>query len=60
MLRRGLAIIKTTRGRVGDLEASLRELHPYELPEFLVLSPECGSWEFCSGCEKGRSRFTRA
>lgn len=30
-------VIKTAPDRVAALEARLRQLHPYELPEFLVL-----------------------
>jgi periplasmic divalent cation tolerance protein len=36
-------VIKTTRDRVPALEARLRELHAYELPEFLVLPVDQGS-----------------
>ena len=30
-------VIKTSRAQVPALQARLRQLHPYELPEFLVL-----------------------
>jgi periplasmic divalent cation tolerance protein len=30
-------VIKTASDRVADLQTRLRQLHPYELPEFLVL-----------------------
>jgi len=39
-------VIKTTRGRVAALRERLRELHSYELPEFVVLSVEDGSDEY--------------
>jgi len=35
-------VIKTSRGRVAELEARLRVLHPYELPEFVVLDALAG------------------
>ena len=31
-------IIKTTRERLGSLWDRVRELHPYEVPEFIVLA----------------------
>jgi periplasmic divalent cation tolerance protein len=37
-------VIKTTAGRVSALEARLRVLHDYELPEFIVL-PLAGGGE---------------
>ena len=42
-------VIKTTRDRVPAIQARLGELHPYELPEFLVVSIAgqqytCGPW----------------
>jgi periplasmic divalent cation tolerance protein len=41
-------VIKTGRVRLPELEARLRALHPYELPEFIILRTEAsdkyGAW----------------
>jgi len=47
-----LAIIKTTRGKVDALLARITELHPYEVPEALVLPITTGlpgylAWVVC-------------
>jgi periplasmic divalent cation tolerance protein len=36
-------LMKTSADRVPALEQRLREIHPYDVPEFLVLSVETGS-----------------
>jgi periplasmic divalent cation tolerance protein len=36
-------VIKTTRDRLGPLEARLHALHPYDLPEFLVIDARGGT-----------------
>jgi periplasmic divalent cation tolerance protein len=41
-------VIKTTRENVPSLESRLRDLHPYELPEFIVLSASGGSDQYLS------------
>lgn len=38
-----LALVKTTRARLEDLESLVRELHPYDEPEFLALPVRAGS-----------------
>lgn len=37
-----LVLMKTTRARVADLWETLRALHPYDVPEFVVVSIEAG------------------
>jgi len=39
-------VIKTTSGLVPALEKRLRELHPYELPEFVVIPAAGGSEKY--------------
>lgn len=44
-------VIKTASDRVAALQARLRQLHPYELPEFLVLDAT-GSEAYLSWVEE--------
>ena len=41
--REALAIIKTTRAAVAHLQRRVLDLHPYDVPEFIVLPVESGS-----------------
>jgi periplasmic divalent cation tolerance protein len=41
-------VIKTTRERLPALEARLKQLHSYELPEFLVMMVDSGSAAYLS------------
>ncbi len=41
--RERLLVIKTTRARVGELRSRVETLHPYEVPEFVVVPVEGGS-----------------
>jgi len=41
-----LLLIKTQAMLLPQLESTLRELHSYELPEFLVLKMDAGSAEY--------------
>lgn len=45
-------VIKTTRDRVAALEARVRELHSYELPEFLVLEAGGGAEAYLAWVEE--------
>ncbi len=38
-----LLLIKTTRERLAELEAMVRRLHPYEVPELIALPLAAGS-----------------
>jgi periplasmic divalent cation tolerance protein len=33
-------VIKTTRARLPELEARLRTLHPYDVPEFVIIDAD--------------------
>ena len=52
-------VIKTTVDRIPALEARVRELHTYELPEFLVMTADGGAEAYLAWIDdsvQGRSR----
>jgi periplasmic divalent cation tolerance protein len=46
-------IIKTTAGRVEGLSAAIHELHPYDIPEFIVLPITGGSEKYLRFLRQG-------
>src|SRR5579863_6417747 len=44
--REFLLVMKTTVGRLGELEKEVKRLHGYEVPEFVVLEIAAGSREY--------------
>ena len=48
-------LVKTTQDRYADLEAAIRELHPYELPEIIAWPVTAGLAEYLDWVE-GESR----
>jgi len=46
-------VIKTTRAALPALEKRLRELHPYELPELIVVSAAGGSEKYLEWVAQG-------
>jgi periplasmic divalent cation tolerance protein len=48
-----LLIMKTTTGRLAELEAKLKALHPYELPELIAIPVVDGSAEYLDWVRAG-------
>jgi periplasmic divalent cation tolerance protein len=47
-----LLIIKSTKTRSADVQAAIRELHSYDLPECIVISIESGGEEYLKWIEE--------
>lgn len=45
-------LVKTTQDRYPDLEAAIRELHPYELPEIIAWPVTAGLAEYLDWVER--------
>ena len=49
-------VIKTSSGRVRDLETRLKTLHPYDVPEFVVVPIVEGSQEYLAWLSENTSK----
>jgi periplasmic divalent cation tolerance protein len=47
-----LLLMKTTAERTGELQAALRELHSYEVPECIALDISAGSADYLQWIEQ--------
>ena len=49
-------LIKTTRERYGDVEAAIRQLHPYDVPEIIALPIAAGHATYLRWIESETAR----
>lgn len=49
-------IIKTASDRLRELESRVKELHPYEVPEFITIPVAGGSQEYMAWLAEGTSK----
>jgi periplasmic divalent cation tolerance protein len=49
-------VVKTRRRLIRDLETRIRQLHPYDVPEFLVLPIDSGSADYLSWLSEGTNQ----
>ena len=49
-------VIKTTKARLSALEARIHKLHPYDVPEFVVLPIVSGSADYLSWISDSTSK----
>jgi periplasmic divalent cation tolerance protein len=57
--REYLLMIKTTTGRLAELEAAVARMHSYEVPEFIVLPIIGGSKRYLDWLQAGVERGSR-
>jgi periplasmic divalent cation tolerance protein len=46
-----LLVIKTTKSRSAEVQSAIRELHSYDLPEYVVISMDDGGPEYLKWIE---------
>ena len=52
--------IKTTRRRYAELEAAIKSMHPYQVPEIIALPVECGWQPYLDWIMKETNKDLRA
>ncbi len=57
--REVLIVIKTTEKRLADLEKEVKQLHSYDVPEFVVIPVAGGSREYLGWLEESVTSATK-
>jgi len=55
-----LVVIKTTANRLPELEREVKQLHSYDVPEFIVLPIIAGSRKYLAWLQQSTARATKS